>query len=122
MTDTEYVKYRFKDLNHIIIEANYAKELLIETNPDAPVRNHVLTGHMELGTTLEFLKVNKTSSLRNVILAHLSEHNADPIKFFGEAREVVDCPVTVARKGLEIETDYHFKEKGGNTCYASRNS
>ena len=28
ISDTEYVKYRFKNLNHILVEANYSKDLL----------------------------------------------------------------------------------------------
>jgi len=108
VTDTEYVKYRFKDLNHILIEANYSKELLNQADQDSPKRNHVLTGHMALDTTLEFLKVNQSANLRNLVLTHLSEHNADPNQFREEAEKVVNCPVYIAKKGLEIEIGLPF--------------
>ena len=107
-SDTSYIKYRFKGLNHILIEANYDKRMLSERGLESAQRNHVLTGHMELQTALEFLRVNKSFELQNVILCHLSEYNADPIKFFGEARKVVNCPATVARKGLEIDISLPF--------------
>lgn len=70
ISDTEYVKYRFKNLNHILVEANYSKDLLSESEEAVKKRNHVLAGHMEIGTACEFLRVNQNSDLRNVVLQH----------------------------------------------------
>lgn len=99
-SDTEYIKYRFSHLDHILVEANYAAEF-VEIN--AVNRTHVLTGHMELRTTLDFLQANKGYSLRNVILCHLSSNNADPEMFRQEAEKVVNADVSIARKGLEVD-------------------
>lgn len=98
-SDTEYIKYRFDRLKHILVEANYSADLL---DPDAENRNHVLMGHMELGTTLKFLQMNNNPELRNVILCHLSRNNADPEQFRQEAEKSVECDVYVAEKGLEV--------------------
>lgn len=103
VSDTEYVKYRFKNLNHILVEANYDKEILSETEEAVEKRRHVLTGHMEIGTACEFLRINNNPDLRNVVLLHLSENNGDPDKFKIFASEAVDCPVHVAGKGLEVD-------------------
>ncbi len=100
ITDTEFCKWRFKDINHIIVSANYQSKYI--TDDDAK-RNHVLRGHMELETVKEFVKANKSSALRNVILCHLSQENIDPIEAQAEVEKVVNCPVYVAKKGLEIE-------------------
>lgn len=102
-SDTEYVKYRFKNLSNILVEANYSKDLLSESGEAAEKRNHVLSGHMEIGTTCEFLRVNQNPELRNVMLLHLSEDNADSDKFRDMAFRGVDCPVYIAKKGLEID-------------------
>ena len=99
-SDTEYIKYRFDRLAHILVEANYSADLI---DPDAVNRNHVLTGHMELQTTLDFLQANNSPELRNVILCHLSGENADPEVFREKAGKVVDCPVYVAEKGLTVD-------------------
>lgn len=99
-SDTEYIGYRFKHLNHILVEANYSADLL---DRYAANRTHVLKGHMELQTTLEFLRINDNPDLRNVILCHLSGNNADPVQFCTTASRVIDCPVYVAEKGLEID-------------------
>ena len=103
-TDTEYIKYRFKDLSHILVEANYDKELLQRQSAN---RDHVLTGHMEIQTTLEFLKETvssgKNEDLQNVVLIHLSDKNSNEKEFAEKVLEVVKCPVYVADKGIEIE-------------------
>lgn len=102
VSDTQYVKWRFKNLNHILVEANYSKELLTPANEESVKRNHVLEGHMEIGTTCEFLKANRTPELMNVVLLHLSEYNADPVIFRYQVRNTVQCPTYIARKGLRV--------------------
>lgn len=100
VTDTEYVRYRFKNLNHIMIECNYAKRLLDKGSPNA---EHVMRGHLELETCKEFLSVNKNDDLRNVLLMHLSDSNSDERLFKKEVSEIVKCPVYIADRGLEID-------------------
>jgi len=101
ITDTELVKWRFKNVNQILVEANYSKEIIQQENPNY---EHVCRGHMELGTTLEFLKVNQGSNLRNVVLLHLSKDNSDAVLFAQKAKEVVGmADVYVADKEMEIE-------------------
>ena len=101
ITDTEYCKYRFHRLNHILVEANYSAVCIKAI--DNPKRTHVLTGHMSIDTAVEFLRVNNSSELRNVVLLHLSESNSDEAQFKAASEAVVDCPVHVADKGLEVE-------------------
>lgn len=98
-SDTEYIKYRFKGLNHILVEANYSKDLI----SDIPQkRRHVLTGHMEIDTTCEFIKANRSAALLNVILLHLSNESASETEFLDRAKKVIDCPVYIARRGLSV--------------------
>ncbi len=99
-SDTEYIKYRFQNLNHILIECNYSRELIPE---DAVNRSHVMTGHMELQTALEFLLVNNNPNLRSVVLLHMSARNSDPEIFVAEAKRAVQCSVWAAEKGLEVD-------------------
>jgi len=101
-SDTEYIKYRFKELNHILVECNYDKRLIPD---DAVNRSHVMTGHMELETTLEFLRVNNNPDLRNVILLHLSQTNSSEDDFLERARNIVEADCYIARKGLEVSLD-----------------
>lgn len=108
ITDTELVKWRFKDINHILISCNYQKKYIDDEN--LAKRNHVFRGHMELETVKEFIKANNSESLQSIILCHLSNDNANPEECKAEVEKVAKCPVYVARKGLEIEL------RNGNEC------
>lgn len=108
ITDTELVKWRFKDINHILISCNYQKKYIDDEN--LAKRNHVFRGHMELETVKEFIKANNSNSLQNIILCHLSNDNSDPKECKAEVEKVAKYPVYVARKGLEVEL------RSGNEC------
>ena len=101
-TDTEYIKYRFKNLNHILVEANYSDDLI---DNEAVNREHVLRGHMSLQTALDFISTNDNPNLRTVCLLHLSDKNSDSEKFLQKTIETVkygaDC--YIAEKGLEVD-------------------
>lgn len=102
-TDTEYIKYRFKNLNCIIVEANYAVDKLSDELDDTIKRTHVLRGHMELATTQRFLQMNCGIDTKCVILAHLSNENADREYFRDSTQQLVNCPVHIAKKGLVVD-------------------
>lgn len=101
ITDTELVKWRFKDINHILISCNYQKKYIEDEN--LAKRNHVFRGHMELETVKEFIKANNSDSLQNIILCHLSSENINPLEALEEVKTVVKCPVYLAKKGMEID-------------------
>ena len=103
-TDTEYIRYRFKNLNYVIVEANYANELLDDELEDGTKRTHVLRGHMELQTTKRFLKNNVDENTRAVVLAHLSNENADGNLFISEIESVLSPfgAIAIAKKGLVV--------------------
>lgn len=102
VSDTECVRWRFKELNHILVEANYSDDLV---ERDAINREHVLRGHMSLKTALDFIFTNDNPALRNVVLLHLSASNSDADYFLQKAKETVkygaDC--YIAKKGLEVD-------------------
>ena len=75
ITDTELIKWRFKDINHILLGVNYDKELVDSENQSK--NNHIFRGHLEIGTACDFVSANNSSTLQNVIMCHLSSENAD---------------------------------------------
>lgn len=101
-SDTEYIKYRFKDINHILVEANYSNDLI---NNEAVNREHVLRGHMSLQTALDFISTNDNPALRNVVLIHLSDKNADSAEFLQKTKETVKygAECYIAEKSLEVD-------------------
>ena len=122
-TDTEYIKYTFRDLDNIIIEANYAFDLLDDEQVDNTKRDHVLRGHMELSTSIRCLEKNCGNGTQNVILAHLSKSNADADMWLTTVQPLVECTVWIAKKGLELrlkrgkrngtgEVEHDLQDKG----------
>lgn len=103
-SDTEYIKYRFKNLNHILVEANYSDDLV---ERDAVNRDHVLRGHMSLQTATDFISTNDNPNLRTVCLLHLSASNSDADYFLQKTKETIKygADVYIAEKGLEVNLD-----------------
>lgn len=74
VTDTEYVRWKFRDISHILVSCNYQKKYMLD-NPFSK-QLHVIRGHMELETCADFVEANKSDMLQNVIICHLSSNNS----------------------------------------------
>lgn len=97
ITDCELIKWRFKDINHILLGVNYDKDLVDTDNPKA---NHVFRGHLSIDTACDFVKANDSDSLQNVIMCHLSSENADKDSFIAKMKNAVnEVNVDVAEQG-----------------------
>lgn len=97
ITDTNLIKWRFKDINHILLGVNYDKDLVDTDNPKA---NHVFRGHLSIDTACDFVKANNSDSLKNVIMCHLSSENADKDSFIAKMKNAVNgANVDVAEQG-----------------------
>ena len=101
ITDTEYCKFRFKAINHFLIECNYLDEYVDE---HAENRSHVIRGHQSLQTCIEFLKANVSEDTKTITLCHLSMTNGNP-ELFKEMvqKEFPKVVVNVAKKGLTVD-------------------
>lgn len=100
ITDTEYVKWRFKDINHILLGVNYDSDLMDCENTK---RNHVLRGHMSIDTACRFVGANDNENLKTVTMCHLSKDNAEPEVFIERMQNTVPVAyVSVADVGTEV--------------------
>ena len=102
-TDTFYIQSKFAKLNYIMIECNYAKEIL-KKNIDGGkipkvVANRLFSSHFELENVKEFLKANDLSQVKAIYLMHLSDGNSDEIRFKHEIVALTGKPVIVCTKG-----------------------
>lgn len=107
VTDTMMLEYRFNNLNHILLEANYADDIL-EYNISkgyvpAAMRERLLGSHMELETTKGILAANDLTKTREIVLLHLSGDNSDGTRFKDEVERSTGIPTIIARAGIEIE-------------------
>lgn len=109
ITDCEVVKWKFKDINHILLGVNYDKDLI--DNEDPAKVNHVYRGHMSIDTACDFAKANNSKDLKNVIMCHLSKNNADKDLFIDKMKSVVsNANVDVA------EPDKEWLLRNPNEC------
>lgn len=86
ITDCELIKWKFKDINHILLGVNYDKDLIDRDNTGKA--NHVFRGHLSIDTACDFVKANYSDSLQNVIMCHLSSENADKDSFIEKMKKV----------------------------------
>ncbi|WP_343019106.1 MBL fold metallo-hydrolase [Blautia obeum] len=104
MTDFEYCIYSFHKMKiaHLVIECNYCEELVDKTEANY---SHRLKGHCSLSTCKQFIRQNRTESLRTVTLVHLSGQASDARKIQKEIQEVVgdNVLVQIGRAGLEVD-------------------
>src|SRR5699024_3730687 len=99
-TDTFYVRYRFKGLTHIMIEANYSMDILNDNiaNERVPaiMKRRLVKSHFSLENVKEFLKANDLSKVQEIHLIHLSDNNSDEQRFKREIQELTGKPVYVS--------------------------
>ena len=103
ITDCELIKWKFRDINHILLGVNYDKDLVDTDNPKA---NHVFRGHLSIDTACDFAKANDSDSLQNVIMCHLSSENADKDSFIAKMKNAVNganVDVAVAGKSWDLK-------------------
>lgn len=110
-TDTYYLRHRFAGLNYIMVECNYCTDIL-KANIDAGLlapglKNRLLESHFSLENVKEFLKANDMSTVRKIVLLHLSNGNSDKARMIREIREQTDRETVVAEAGKEIELELY---------------
>lgn len=100
ITDTYYVKYKFKGITHMMIEANYSLDIIRKKVEEKEVaqylKNRILTSHFEFENAKEFIKTNMSEQLQEVWLLHLSDSNSDEDLFKREVQELTGVPVFIA--------------------------
>lgn len=98
-TDTYYLKYKFKDVDHVLIECNYSEETIQALEPH---EQRVFKSHMSLETLKETLKTWDLTKTKTITLIHLSLNNGEPERFKKEIEALTGIPTYIAVPGLEI--------------------
>lgn len=105
-TDTYYIKYAFKNLNYILIECNYVPEILADNVAAGIVHDAVwhrlLTSHFSLPHVKEFISANDMTTVKKIVLLHISEANGDPRQMVDEIHEVSQRETIAAKPGSII--------------------
>lgn len=106
LTDTFYCAYTFKNLNNIIIEANFSQKIIdakmkAGATPEF-LRNRILKSHLSLENCKEALLKNDLSKVNNIVLIHLSDSNSNEVEFQKTIETATQKTVTVANNGTSI--------------------
>lgn len=99
ITDTALIKWRFKDIDTMLLGVDYSDDYLeFETNEAK--KKHILSGHLSLDVAKEFVRVtDRDKTLKNLIIGHLSQDNSNEEKFREELGKVTGANIDFARKG-----------------------
>lgn len=102
ITDSYYVRYKFKKLNYIMLECNYAADIL-QANvnngslPEAQ-RTRLMQSHFSLEHVKQFLRANDLSRVHEIYLIHLSAGNSDTVRFKRDIQAVTGKRVIVCNE------------------------
>lgn len=100
VTDTYYIRYKFKGLNYIAVECNYSEKLLEENilAGEVPIvmKKRLMKSHFSLENYKEFLQANDLSEVREIWLLHMSNTNSDAVLFKKELEQLTGKPIYVA--------------------------
>lgn len=111
VTDSYYVKYRFNNIKHWIIEANYSKKIIDKKIKESGInlflKDRILKSHLSLENCISALKSNDLSNTENIILIHLSDSNSNEKEFKQEIEKQVQRNCIVAINGMNINLN-HF--------------
>lgn len=85
ITDTHYIRYKFKGLTHILIEANYDADIIVNNTGsnyiDSYRAKRVITSHMSIDTAIKTLESFDLSKVQQIYLLHLSNDNSNAEAF-----------------------------------------
>lgn len=99
VTDTYYLKYKFRDVDHILIECNYSEDSIQALEPH---EQRIFKSHMSLETLKTTLKTWDLFKTKTITLMHLSLGNGDPKRFKEEIEKLTGIPTNIAAPGLEV--------------------
>lgn len=103
ITDSYYCRYKFSDIDHVMIECNYSLEILKEKQLPQTLKSRIIKSHFELDNVKNFLKATDLKQTKEIVLIHLSDGNSNAEQFKREIERLTGKPTYIADKGIELE-------------------
>jgi phosphoribosyl 1,2-cyclic phosphodiesterase len=102
ITDSYYCRYRFQGLTHIMVECNYAADILQANVSSGKLseaqRARLVQSHFSLEHVKDFLKANDLRQVREIYLLHLSAGNSDEARFKREIQAITGKHVIICKE------------------------
>ena len=106
LTDTTGVNLRFRDIDAILIECNHDDSTLLDNLANADVSMSHPEWHLGLEECIKFCKENYSSSLKQIILIHMSHANVNEEYAVQMVQQSLPFDnVAVAHKGCKFYID-----------------
>ena len=106
VTDTGKFNFKVPEVNHLLIEANFDQDLVIDGLLNGNRYNNLerlSANHMSIDECEKVISRNLSKETKNIVLLHLSDGNSDAKNFKSRVRKLTGKPVYVADENLEIE-------------------
>ena len=103
ITDTNKFPYVFENINHILIEANYSEEVILENACEDRWNSSASHNHLSLEQSIKVVRNNFSGVLQNIVSLHLSNQNIDEDIIKEHFYNEIGIIPYIAKKGLEIE-------------------
>lgn len=104
LSDSSYCAHTFANLTLVMIEANYSEAIMHERvmsgSLDKLVAVRTIRNHMSLERCIQLLHANDLSRVREIVLLHLSDGNADERGFREAVERATGIPTSVAGEGV----------------------
>lgn len=98
--------YKFRNVNHWVIEANYDEDLMLAHACEGIYSQSASGNHLSIEETIETLNINFTEDTKTIILAHLSDGNSDEVDFIKRVKEkLFFSNVYAAKRDFEVFLD-----------------
>lgn len=99
-TDTCYIPYKLPPLDYIMVEANYDIDILndriMEGYVDPSMKNRLSRSHMEIGSTILWLRKQDLKKTKRIYLLHLSYGSSNAEEFKSRVMECTGVPTKIA--------------------------
>ena len=105
ITDAERFPYNIKGCNHLLIEANFAVELILDSLVNGDILRSQSQNHMEINECISTVKRLRHGGLQSLILIHLSNGLSDENMFKEQFKSELGMDVWIAEKNLRFILD-----------------
>lgn len=99
-TDTSYIPYKLPPMDYIMVEANYDIDILndriMDGYVDPSMKSRLARSHMEIGSTILWLRKQDLSKTKRIYLLHLSYGSSNAEEFKNRVVECTGVPTTIA--------------------------
>lgn len=103
VTDTYYMKYKFDNIDYWIVECNYSDEELIRQVETGRINSilydRLQHSHMSLKRLKQTLSANDLTTVKKIVLVHLSDQRSDEMRMVQEIEAQTHIETVAAING-----------------------